>query len=170
MTVILLIFIVAGGVFAYNSLYNNTSGSSQEEVNYDKPTSDQIEAGKEAKQKTIESSESENTSNDPKLNNSSTNSNNKSLETYITAASVEGETLYLRNEISGIYSVGTCKLTLTKGSSTVTRTAGVQPLPKSSTCRGFNIPVSSLSAGQWNIRLDVTIDDETASTDGVVDV
>ena len=109
-------------------------------------------------------------STDPKLNNSASSGSDSGLQTTITAASVEDGTLYIRNEISGIYQNGTCNLTLSKGGAVVTRSAGIQPLPKSSTCKGFNIPTSQLSKGTWSIQLNVTINGKSASASGSVEV
>ena len=56
-----------------------------------------------------------------------------------------------------IYSVegnGTCTLTLSRqGYTTLSQTVGIQALASSTTCKGFDIPMSQLSAGTWRASI-----------------
>lgn len=78
-----------------------------------------------------------------------------SVQVDITAASQNNSTgIYqLRALIHSVQGEGTCRLVLTKGGAQVVKEVSVQPLPSSSTCRGFDIPLSELSAGQWQAHL-----------------
>lgn len=72
----------------------------------------------------------------------------------ITSANISSGTLYIRASIDTVADEGTCLLSM-KGPSdkTYTADAGVQPLASNTTCKGFNIPVSSLSPGNWEITI-----------------
>lgn len=81
----------------------------------------------------------------------------------ITAVNNYDGFLQVRSLIENVSGNGSCTLTLKKGSKTVTKTSGIQALPSSSTCKGFNVPVSELSPGSWSITLNVTTDGKTGS-------
>ncbi len=98
-------------------------------------------------------------------------STKKNVESVVTAAAQNGSTLQVRSIIYLVTNTGTCKLTMTKsGSSTVTKSAGVQSLPSSSTCAGFDIPVSELSNGQWNVVVNFENDNYTSSATKTVEI
>lgn len=63
--------------------------------------------------------------------------------------------------ISKISNMGTCSLTLTKGSTKVTRSAGIQAVSSYSTCKGFDL--STLSSGTWKATVKVTIEGKSAT-------
>ncbi len=54
------------------------------------------------------------------------------------------------------YSDGTCSLEVTNGTHVNKQVAKVIFQPEYSTCAGFNVPISSLGTGQWNISLTVS--------------
>jgi cytoskeletal protein RodZ len=85
-----------------------------------------------------------------------------SLAASITAANQNGSTLQIRTLIETVSSDGTCKLMLTKGSGTHTYTTGIQAQSSTSTCKGFDIPTSDLSAGVWQATIDITIQGKKA--------
>lgn len=74
----------------------------------------------------------------------------------ITHISVADGTVIVRTNIDQSLSSGTCSLTLKNGSKSVTKSAPIAQNPSSSTCQGFNIPVSELSNGKWSIAITVT--------------
>lgn len=78
------------------------------------------------------------------------------LDVHFTAVNQYEDTVQIRAEISELVNSGTCTLTLTKGDATITKTANTQASASISTCQGFDIPVSELSPGEWNIHLTVT--------------
>lgn len=164
-TSLVVIAALMGGHFVYHHYSTPKADRPTSQINYKKPTKAQINAGQQIK-KQVQDSASKSTSG----TDSSSSPSSSSLQTQITTATVQGSTLYVRNDITGIYQDGSCTLTLTQGSQTVTETAGIQPLPQSSTCKGFNIPTSKLSSGTWNIKLVVTINSQTASAASSVEV
>jgi hypothetical protein len=161
--VVLTILAVAVGAYVLLNK-SNQPPVQKPHVDLSPATSDQIKAGNEIKKQSIEQATK------PNVGSDSAQSSSTPLATQITAASVEGDTLYIRNDISGIYETGTCTLTLTKDGTVVTKTAGVQALPQSSTCKGFNVKTSELSSGNWTIKIFVTIEGQTATATGSVKV
>jgi len=54
------------------------------------------------------------------------------------------------------FSNGTCALTVSNGTKTVTQQAAVIYQSEFSSCAGFSVPISQLGSGSWSIKLDVT--------------
>lgn len=65
---------------------------------------------------------------------------------------------------------GKCNLSMTKGVTTVTKTADIIYQPEFSTCAGFSIPSSELTNGEWAITLSVISNDKNVSTTTTVQV
>lgn len=85
--------------------------------------------------------------------------NTDSLSGVITHSSVANDSLVIRNVINQYIESGKCRLTLTQGSKTVVEEVDILQDPSSSTCQGFDILISRLGAGQWNIVIEITDDD-----------
>ena len=84
---------------------------------------------------------------------STTSTNNLSASiSYVQQTNTD---LKIGTLIEGVTSYGNCKLTLTKNDKKVTDSAGIQALASSSTCKGFDVPIVSLSKGVWDIMLDI---------------
>jgi hypothetical protein len=82
----------------------------------------------------------------------------------ITAANQNGSMLQIRTLIQAVTTDGTCSLKLTgPNGSVVTKSAGIQSLASASTCAGFNVPVSELSPGSWQIELEISIPSKKAT-------
>lgn len=90
----------------------------------------------------------------------------KKVDVLLSAANQNGATVQIRFDILTITNTGTCTLTLTKDQSTVTKSASVQALPDSSTCKGFDIPTSELNPGTWQIKLHFENSETVADTTG----
>jgi cytoskeletal protein RodZ len=99
--------------------------------------------------------------NQPTDNGSTTPKN--TVTASITAANQNGDTLQIRTLIESVDTKGTCSLTLLKGNSKVTRSADIQALASSSTCKGFDIPTSALSPGEWELTITVKLTNKQAT-------
>lgn len=123
-------------------------------INLDKPTEEEVQAGIDIKNKS--NGDNSQTGSDPALPPKEiTDSSNKSVNVAITAANIEGSTLRIRTLIQYVTSTGNCTLTLTGPQQKIySATANVQALPSSSTCRGFDVPLSDISSGEWKIELN----------------
>lgn len=102
-------------------------------------------AGNQAKTDTIQSSSS-----------TPNPSDQQSTAMQISASSQNGSLYQLRILIERVISDGKCNLILTKGSTTVSKTAPIQPLAQSSTCQGFDVPTSELSPGAWKVKVSLS--------------
>lgn len=98
---------------------------------------------------------SSNSAKNPDKSDDPSQSNDKDVQ--ITAAYINGDTFQVRTLIPTITTSGTCTLTMSApGQETYTATAGVQALSSSSTCQGFDVPMSSLGSGTWKISVTYT--------------
>lgn len=70
-------------------------------------------------------------------------------------AKQEGSNVTVLTKIQSV-AEGTCKLTVTNGEKAVTQEAAMIYQPEFSSCAGFGVPVSTLGAGTWNIKLTVS--------------
>ncbi len=143
-------------------------------INYGAPTKDQLNAGKDIEKSTNENSNSGKNPNDAGADhpNQPVQSGNTKASVAVTLSSANQNDgmLQIRAMIGVLTNQGTCKLTLTKSGETVTRTAAVQPLSNSTTCKGFDIPVAELSNGQWNAQIDFENSTATGTTTSTVKV
>ena len=91
----------------------------------------------------------------------------------ITAATVDKSTatLYVRSLIQTISSNGTCTLSMRHSSGRIySNSAGSQAGPSTSSCKGFNVPLSQLTPGKWTITIryeDATV---TGAAEGEVTI
>ncbi len=146
---LVLVLVVAGAsYFVYSTYIKNTS---DEGIDYSTPSQEQVDAGLNAKQRAV--------ANDQKTDASN---GEVSFTVKITSASINSDKLQVRSAINGIFGSGSCELTLRKGDKVVRKSSGTQSLPQMSTCKGFDIPLSELSPGTWQVDLSVSINKEAA--------
>lgn len=157
-----------GSLFGW-APFKKTSSS----INYEAPTDDQKKTGTATKENSINTEDSSKPnssgSDQPPAPVSQPNGKSK-VDIAITTADQYGSTLRVRSDISTVTSSGTCTLTLTKSSQTVTKTAGVQALPSSTTCQGFDVPTSELSPGTWQLTLHFESNELVADTTKAVTI
>ena len=136
---------------------NKTNSSS------DKKTSSE-EKPKEAEKedndngKTIKQNEGE----DP---NSST-----SITGSLTSTNKSGDKLILRANIDQYLSSGTCSLKLENSGNVVEKTADIFPTASTSSCNGFDIPLSELSSGTWSIIISLSSGDKVGEIKGEINL
>ena len=130
-----------GNLFGWQKPTTQNTDTDQRFVNYEPATPEQQKAGTTIK------SGSTDTSPAP---TAIPGSDKKNVQITITAANQNKSALQIRTMISAIENTGVCTLTLTStGKPTVTKTANSQALASTSTCQGFDIPISELSFGTW---------------------
>jgi hypothetical protein len=142
-----------GDILGWNSGKENQSAPTSNQS--DKPTNEQVEAGEGTKPGGSDSTPAP---------TPQPGSNKNSINMSFTAANQNGSILQLRVLISSVVNTGECTLTMTKDGVTVSRTASVQALASSSTCKGFDIPVSDLSTGTWQAVINYENDTLTGTT------
>lgn len=166
-SVVMLGLFGAGYYWYMGQQYPQDQDTSSDNIDYDGPSQEVINAGNEAKSKTVENdqeSKSEQTAKDS--SNDPTTTNNSAFTLDVSAAPTDTG-LRVGSIISGLHSSGTCKLTLTKGSQVITKSSGVQPLTQYTSCEGFDV---SLSSGTWSVTLRVTVDGTSVSKSTTVEV
>jgi hypothetical protein len=139
---------------------------SEGSTNLDKPTKEQKETGQSAKDQTVNSNGSTTTpGSDPSTIPAPGNGSNKaSVSAEITAANQNGETLQVRTLIQLVTNEGTCTVSLKRSDGkTYSEQASVQALSSATTCSGFNIPVSELGSGTWDLTVSFENSGYTAS-------
>lgn len=105
---------------------------------------------------------SSNSVKNPQNNDSPSQSSDKGLR--ITSTNINGGNLEVRTLLPVITNAGSCSVSATSsGNTAYTETVGVQALSSSSTCKGFDIPLSSLGAGTWTITVDYSNSAESSS-------
>ncbi|MDB5183465.1 MAG: hypothetical protein JWO07_146 [Candidatus Saccharibacteria bacterium] len=123
-------------------------------VSLNPPTDAEVQAGQDAKAQTV----------NPPSSSGDTQTNDLNAVANYTGTSVQ-----VRTTISANVSDGSCSLTLTKGSTVVTKAnVGIQALSGYSTCKGWDIPVSELSSGTWTAKVTTSYQSKTSVATAVV--
>lgn len=150
--IVLIILLVIGGIGAYLytskvSVDNKTIDSQHQEGNSSSNSSSNINAESNVPQNSIEE---ESPSAD-------------TLQASITALNQNGNILQIRVLIDGVFNEGSCKLTLTKDSTVVTKSADIQPASNNSTCKGFDVNIDELKQkGEWSISVAIATPTKSA--------
>ena len=88
----------------------------------------------------------------------------------ITTSRVSDDKLVIRVSIDQYLTSGTCKLTLKKPDKTYEESTNITSDASTSTCEGFDIPVSKLESGIWNILIDLSSNDKNGKIEGEVEI
>jgi cytoskeletal protein RodZ len=169
----IVVVLIVGGLATYVFAFKGTlfgwphkTTSDDSSISYSKPTDEQIKAGTDIKQGSVDKGEekpSSSSNTDHPTDQTPGQAGAKTaVSMTITAANQNGSVFQLRSLISTVTNSGTCTLTLTQGSKVVTKTAGVQASASTSTCKGFDVPVSELGSGVWQANLHFENDNVTA--------
>jgi len=160
--------LLTGVAAAYHYHVGPFSSSATSSVDLNPATDEQKKSGTTSKQQSIESSDNKQGvtgSDQPPAPAAQPDGSKSKVETIITAANQNGATLQIRSLISTVTNDGTCTLALTNSSSQqIVKTSGVQALSTSSTCKGFDIPTSDLSIGEWQAVISYESNTLTGTT------
>lgn len=172
--VVLVIFGAAGffvtkalhfGPFS-NNIFSDEVGQPTKSIDYNPPNPDQTKAGEAAKQQAENGAQGSDPPLPPTPPTSGTSKSQVAME--VTAANVDNGTFYLRTLIQAISNTGVCNLTATgPNGKTYSASASIQAGPSTSTCQGFNIPLSSLSPGSW--KFQITFENDTLRANASVE-
>jgi len=123
----------------------------ENKTNYNKPIQEQIDQGNVIKNETINKT--------PTNNETNTDNSTSSTGSLVITRPLENEVisniLQIRTLINGVNDNSKCELIMSNANKSITKTAGIQALASSSTCQGFDIPVSDLSSGEWTIKINI---------------
>jgi len=151
---IVLFAVIGGGLFVthHYQLWPFLPAPTQpstttQQIDYSPPSSDQVTAGASTKETTVDNSIS-----------TSTDQNTSSQPINVSFTSVQpGQTVSIRTLIDLVSGNASCVLRMQgPGGKEYTATASTQAYASSSTCQGFNVPMSSLASGTWTITVTVT--------------
>jgi len=155
-TTIVLLLVTIGGFFIYKQdlfgLFGTKEVIESSNINNSPPSDEQIKDGVNTK------------------TNSQNNSIDTNLKVNLTSINQTDSKIQIRAMVNAISSQGGCELQLTKDNQTITKTVTLQALPSTSTCMGFDISKTELAAGEWKIKLTITIGSKTGYVEDVVDV
>lgn len=94
-----------------------------------------------------------------------------SISVSITSKSQGSSTYRIGTIIDSILGSGTCTLVLSKdGQASYEATVDIQAGPSTSTCKGFTVPLSSLSSGTWTATISVNSGSLTGTTSQAITI
>ncbi len=154
----ILVLVVGIGVAAAAYFKVGPFSNSQTQtdgINFDEPTQDELDEGKDAKDATVNETTKPGVGSDqPSAPIPNPDSGKSTVGSEITSTNQNGSQLQIRTLIQAVTSEGTCILSMEGPSGkTYSQGAGVQALPSASTCKGFDVPVNQLSSGPWKIQV-----------------
>lgn len=129
-------------------------------------TKQENQTGKDIKKQSIDNSSKGNQNgSDPSPAPQPIPDNTKSaVGAEITSTTQDDNYLHVRILVQTVTNSGICTLTLSGSQQkSYSTSVGVQALPSTSTCKGFDIPLSQLSQGAWKINVIFNNDTLTAS-------
>jgi hypothetical protein len=170
----IFVLILSGIAIAYSYHVGPFHSNSQTSTNLSPATNDQKKAGDTTKQNssgTQNSKQNTTGSDQPPTPTPQANSNKRIVEVSITAANQNGSLLQVRSLISAVVNTGTCTLTLTgPQANPIVKNSDTQALSTTSTCKGFDIPLSELSPGTWQVVIAYNSDSLTGSASKTVTI
>lgn len=87
----------------------------------------------------------------------------------VTYAAVNGDNLMIRVNIDQYLDSGNCELSLIQGGVKYSNTANISSVT-TATCEGFNVPVSELGSGNYQIIIKLSSDGKTGTIKGEVNI
>lgn len=139
-----------------------------ENVDYSIPTKEQQEAGDTTSDQAKDNANSDDDLPEKDDDQPTDYTDEGKVNVSITSANQNNGQLQIRTLIETVAS-GRCALTLS-GSHTVTREADTQALASSSTCQGFDVPISELSPGTWDIKINYRDNNNTGSAQKTITI
>ena len=142
------LLLIAGGIAFATGAF---SPKQQDTIDYGEASKEEKAAGDAKKNETIDQND---VSKDDGSTSQPSGSSDNTASMRITAMNQSAGMLSIRTIIDTVTSSGTCTLSMKSSSgATYSATTSVQALPSSSTCTGFDIPVSELSPGSWTVEI-----------------
>jgi len=153
----------ATNIFGWNPDSSNSTPTTPD-IDYEAPTPEQVKDGNATKDNNAESNpETQVPSGD--------SSTKKNVSVLITVSQQTSSTYQIRTILETVTNTGTCMLVLkSSAGTTVSKTTGVQAQSSSSTCEGFDIPLSELSRGVWSYSLTFENTTTTGTATGNITV
>lgn len=170
----IIVVLLATTVTAYHYKLGPFASHQKNSINLTPPTSNQKAAGNDVKQNTLNQAKDGkgDTGSDPSpAPQPIAGSDKKSVGMDITATNQTDTILQIRAFIQTVTNSGTCSLSMKNAQGVIyTATAGVQAQSSTTTCKGFDIPLTQLASGTWTISINFSNESLTASTSGEVTI
>lgn len=171
---ILLTLLVIGLLIGAGAAYwfvNRDSEGQKDGANHNPPSQTEKDAGKQSKDEAVNKDTSSNSSkeNTPANRPSTASGKTVPIPMRITASSQNDSVYQIRTLIDQVVN-GTCTMTLTKATNKITKSATTQALAQASTCQGFDIPISELSTGTWQVSISLEGPGITGITSGTIEI
>ena len=168
--IIILALLVGAGVvcyLVYDSYFKDKSGEEPKPTEQTQEKTDEKTEEKKTEEKKEETVKKEEVvqyeGEDPNQSSEITGA--------ITYAGVSGESLLIRINIDQYLNGGTCTLSLRQGGGNVySAEAGIVDSASTSTCEGFNVPVSGLPKGKYNIVVYISSNGKTGEISGEANI
>ena len=171
LALLLVVVIVVCGciaIYAYtagNSLFSSGQSSNEKQPESNRPAESKPSHKREVSESSPNYHEPEkNLPKQPESNVPPTNT----ITGSINYKNIANGKLILRTTINQALKSGSCVLTLTSGGRSVTKNTNIVQNPSSSSCAGFDVPLSELSPGRWDITITITSDGKSGTIGGVV--
>lgn len=160
---ITILIILTIGLFFYLSYFRDTTKQKIEnkkdnaqELNLNSATEEQKKTGDQIK--------SDKSSDTPPPPTEIDGSDKQNVQMNITSINKTESSLQIRTIISAVDNNGLCKLTMTnENKNKIEETVDVQPQASISTCKGFDLDLSKLNKGLWNIKIEYSSEKLTSS-------
>lgn len=95
----------------------------------------------------------------------------KDLTGVVTYAGVSGDVLMIRVNIDQYLAEGNCELNLIRNGTVIySDTTGIVTAATTATCEGFNVPISSLNNGSYQILINLSSDNKAGIISGEVNI
>jgi len=170
-TLILLVGAAFTYVYAFNgTLFGWSTTRKSDSVNYGPPSQEEVSTGQDKKNETANNNQNEsNNSTSPKTPEDSTPitppAPTSTIDITITSVNQNGAVLQVRTLIGKISSSGTCTAKLVRGTQVgYSASVSTQAYANSSTCKGFDIPITGIASGTWTLVIEFTDKDAKGST------
>jgi hypothetical protein len=172
LTVVAVIIVILGGYTAFAAYSHNWPFKNAEDSSKSQDKTSDSDSGKTAGDSDYQPTNTNNPDKTPpQYDTPKTDEPQKpTISGVINYKSVMDDRLSIRVTIDQKINSGICDLKLTRNSpkKSVTKSAEVLANPSSATCKGFDIPVSELGSGTWNIIITVTSGDKKGDITGQV--
>jgi len=140
-----------GNIFGWRS-HQESSNTSE----YNPATPEQQQSGTDIKDDTVNEQEDASkptTGTDTPTSPVDQGSAKSTITVDITSVNQTSSTYQIRTLIGAVTNDGECNLSLARNGTVISKTSQVSALAKTSTCQGFDIPMSDLTAGTWQLSL-----------------
>lgn len=128
----------------------NAEDTQINQINYDKPTEEQVDLGIDIKKSSLENEKNIDNNFSVAITNIFQKSNNLFIDTLIG---------YVTNQ-------GRCTLEISDGKNVYNKVSVTQSLPTTSICKDLSVDIAKtgLNSGNWNFKLTVKVNEMTSET------